>query len=263
MSKIESTARTLIYRHKRSEHVKVGTFSIHTHNTYELIYFLGGNATHVIEDRKYKLKKGDLIIVRPLQYHFIQIDSSADYERFNILFDPQMHRIEGVELIPDRLEVINLTSNPIADNIFQKCDLYRKEYSKESFHRLLSHLISELFYNISLFAGEHEGGETASLSPLISSALRYINENLCTVSGIKEIAAHLFISESYLFRIFKTELHQTPKNYILGKRLTLAQKKILSGEKPSAVATECGFGDYTVFYRNYVARFGHSPSQKT
>ncbi len=252
----------LTYRHHVSASPSPDAYSMHTHNTYELLYFISGDATYVIEDRKYKLKKGDLIIVRPLQYHFIQIDSSADYDRFNILFDPAMHGIEGVDLIPDSMEVINLTSNPIADNLFQKCDLYRKECSTETFHRLLSHLISELFYNISFFADNQKGGETASLSPLISGALRYINENLCTVSGISEIANHLFISESYLFRIFKSELHQTPKNYILGKRLTLAQKRILSGEKPSVVATECGFGDYTVFYRNYVARFGRSPSQE-
>jgi AraC-like DNA-binding protein len=93
--------------------------------------------------------------------------------------------------------------------------------------------------------------------------LRYINENLCTLSGVEEVANHLFISESYLFRMFKNELHQTPKKYILEKRLLMAQKKILSGEKPSDVSVECGFGDYTVFYRNYLSRFGHAPSVDT
>jgi len=251
----------ITYRHHVTKEPKPDAYSMHMHNTYELLYFLAGDATHVIEDRKYKLKRGDLILIRPLQYHFIRIDSSADYERYNVLFDPQMHHVEGLDLIPDDLEVINLTSNPIADAILQRCDLYRKECSDEQFQHLLSHLLSELFYNIGLFAEEPGTKEIASLSPLISSALRYINENLCTVSGIDEVARYLFISESYLFRIFKSELHQTPKKYILEKRLLMAQKKILSGEKPSAVAAECGFGDYTVFYRNYLSRFGRPPSR--
>jgi len=253
----------ITYRHHVTKEPPPDAYSMHMHNTYELLYFLAGDATHVIEDRKYKLKKGDLIIIRPLQYHFIQIDSSVDYERYDILFDPHLHGIEGTELISDDLEVINLTSNPLADNIFQKCDAYRKECSTEQFHRLLPHLLSELFYNISLFASESNAKEIASLSPMISSALRYINEHLCTLSGVEEVANHLFISESYLFRMFKNELHQTPKKYILEKRLLMAQKKILSGEKPSTVATECGFGDYTVFYRNYLSRFGHPPSVDT
>ena len=251
----------ITYRHHVTKAPPPDAYSMHMHNSYELLYFLAGDATHVIEDRKYKLKKGDLIVIRPLQYHFIQIDSSADYDRYNILFDPHLHGIEGTDLIPTDLEVINLTSNPIADQLFQKCDLYRKECTGEQFHRILPHLLSELFYNISLFANEPNAKETASLSPLISNALRYINENLCTLSGVEEVANHLFISESYLFRIFKSELHQTPKKYILEKRLLMAQTKIHSGEKPSVVATECGFSDYTVFYRNYLARFGHSPSQ--
>ena len=49
----------------------------------------------------------------------------------------------------------------------------------------------------------------------------YTNENLCTITGIEEIAEHLFVSESYLFRLFQKELHQTPKKFIMKKRLLL------------------------------------------
>ena len=103
--KMKNDANEIVYRHKKSENVKIGTFSIHTHNTFELIYFLGGNATHVIEDRKYKLKKGDLIIVRPFQHHFIQIDTPGYYERYNILFDPQKHGVESTSLLDRGVEV--------------------------------------------------------------------------------------------------------------------------------------------------------------
>ena len=259
MSKIESTARTLIYRHKRSEHVKVGTFSIHTHNTYELIYFLGGNATHVIEDRKYKLKKGDLIIVRPFQHHFIQIDTAGYYERYNILFDPQEHDIESVYLLDSSTEVISLNSNSFASSIFEKMDEYRERCDKEMFEKLLPHLLSELFYAVYLFQGA--SAETVPLvSPLISKALHFINENLCSVEDVEEISSHLFVSKSYLFRLFKQELHQTPKKYIMEKRLYLAQQMISAGDTPTSVFRRCGFRDYITFYRNYTAFFGRSPT---
>ena len=79
------------------------------------------------------------------------------------------------------------------------------------------------------------------------------------LSDIGEIANHLFVSESYLFRLFKRELHQTPKKYIREKRLLMAQKMLSEGEKPSRVSECCGFSDYTTFYRNYTAFFGRSP----
>lgn len=248
----------IVYKHSVSENLPCDTFSMHTHSAYELLYIIEGDATHVIEDRKYKLKKDDLILIRPLQYHFIQIDAPATYERYDILFDPEKHGIEGVDRLQDGLEVINLSGNSIAKEIFRKCDLYYKNSDGETFDKILSHLLSELFYHISLFPQPlSKNGKT--LSPLISKALKYTNDNLCTITDIGEIAEKLFVSESYLYRLFREELHQTPKKYIMEKRLLLAEKMISSGEKAVSVSKLCGFGDYTTFYRNYTAFFGHSP----
>ena len=255
---IQTTER-IFFKHEVSENLPCDTYSMHTHNAYELIYFISGDATHVIEDRKYKLKKGDLILIRPLRSHFIQIDAPAKYERYNILFDVEKHGVEGAELIPSDMEVINLHGNRVMEDIFQKCDLYRQHSSKDMFEKILVHLLSELFYNIALLPHPLSSNAT-SISPLISQALKYINENLCSIQTIEEIAEHLFVSESYLFRMFQRELHQTPKKYILEKRLFLAQKMLSDGEKPTAVCERCGFGDYATFYRNYRAFFGHSPS---
>jgi AraC-like DNA-binding protein len=104
--------------------------------------------------------------------------------------------------------------------------------------------------------------EGARLSPLISEALGYINRNLCSPLDIGQIADSLYVSESYLFRLFKKELHRTPSKYIREKRLALAQKMLSEGERPTAVCARCGFSDYTTFYRNYVAFFGCAPSER-
>ena len=250
----------MIVKHEISENLPCDTYSMHTHNVYELIYFLDGDATHVIEDRKYKLKKGDLILIRPFQYHFIQIDAPSRYERYDILFDPEKHGVESVNRISEDIEVINISGNSILEDIFRRCDLYYRNSDQNTFEKILSHLLSELFFHITLFPRPFSK-EAITLSPLISEALKYTNENLCTITGTEEIANHLFVSESYLFRQFKKELHQTPKKYIMEKRLLLAQKMISSGEKATLVCKQCGFGDYTTFYRNYIAFYGRSPSE--
>ncbi|MBR2465364.1 MAG: AraC family transcriptional regulator [Clostridia bacterium] len=256
------TTERMFFKHEITENLPCNAFSMHTHNAYELIYFLDGDATHVIEDRKYKLKKGDLILIRPFKYHFIQIDSPAKYERYNVLFDLEKHNVESVLRIPYDAEVLSLAKNSVVEDIFRKCDLYFRHSDKETFEKILSHLLSELFYYVSLFP-QPSSKETASLSPLISKALKYTNDNLFTVEGIAEIAEHLFVSESYLFRLFKKELHQTPRKYIMEKRLLIAQKMIASGEKAQVVCESLGFRDYTTFYRNYTSFFGHSPSEET
>ncbi|MBE6558890.1 MAG: AraC family transcriptional regulator [Ruminococcaceae bacterium] len=257
---IQTTDR-VFFKHEISEDLPCDAYSMHTHNAYELIYFLDGDASHVIEDRKYKLKKGDLILIRPMSYHFIRIEGRARYERYDILFDPQAHGVEGVDLIPEHLEVVSLAGNSLAEDVFRRCDLYRQNCTAEDFSRLLPHLLSELFFSLRAFSGDGTTAEGARLSPLISEFLRYVNRNLCAPIDIGQVAAALFVSESYLFRLFKRELHQTPQKYIREKRLMMAKKMLSEGERPTAVFTHCGFSDYTTFYRNYVTLFGCSPSQ--
>lgn len=258
---IQTTDR-VFFKHEISEDLPPHAYSMHTHNAYELIYFLDGDASHVIEDRKYKLKRGDLILIRPLSYHFIRIDGPARYERYDILFDPQAHGVEGVELLPQDLEVVSLLGNPVAADVFRRCDLYRQSCTEEAFSRLMPHLLSELFFSLSAFSGANRSNEGTRSSPLISELLRYVNQHLCEPIDIGRVAAELFVSESYLFRLFKRELHQTPQKYIREKRLMMAQKMLAEGERPTAVCARCGFADYTTFYRNYVSFFGCSPSEQ-
>ena len=258
---IQTTDR-VFFKHEISEDLPCDAYSMHTHNAYELIYFLDGDASHVIEDRKYKLKKGDLILIRPMSYHFIQIEGQTRYERYDILFDPKAHGVEGVELLPAGLEVVSLAGNPLAEDVFRRCDLYRQGCTEEDFTRLLPHLLSELFFSLRTFSGDGPTAEGARLSPVISEFLRYINQNLCSSLDVGQIADSLYVSESYLFRLFKKELHQTPLKYIREKRLMMAKKMLSEGERPTVVCTRCGFSDYTTFYRNYVAFFGCSPSER-
>ncbi len=215
----------------------------------------------MIEDRKYKLKEGDLILIRPFLHHFVQIDSTTDYERYDILFDAENHGIESALLLPEEVTIVNLSENPIAADVFKRCDFYRKNTDDETFFQILFHMLSELFYNLVVFPQSTPAlGDI--VSPMLSEALHYINEHLFSLKGTGEVAAQLFVSESYLCRLFQRELHQTPKKYIRDKRLLSAERMISRGERPTVAAVRCGFSDYTTFYRNYVSFFGRPPSSK-
>lgn len=236
------------------------SFSGHSHNLYEMLYFLEGDASHVIEDKKYKLKSGDLIITRPQKYHLIQMDSSRDYNRHNILFD---HKALGINVkpLPEWLDVVNIKPDGIVGNIFEKLDYYAENFKNDDFLEVAKLLIQEIIYNVSLVEKQDDGGLSV-INPLLSDAISYIGENLFTVKGISEVAQAVFITESYLYRLFKKELFMSPKKYITQKRLLYAQNKIKKGKKPTDAAAECGFEDYTTFYRNYVSLFGKAPSNE-
>lgn len=254
-------SENLFFKHEISRNMPKNAYSMHSHNMYELLYFVSGNATYVIEDRKYKLKRGDLVLIRPSKYHFIQIDSDCDYERYDILFSPRTKNIDGLSLLDVTPEIINLEEYPMATEIIKKTDFYYKHFDGEDFERILTGLLCELFYLLSVTPATENTDEPKVTSSTLSLALSYINDNLTSLSGVKEVAKNCFVTESYLFRLFKSELHMPPAKYIASKRLLLAERMISEGEKPTAVYEKCGFSDYTTFYRNYRSFFGHAPSK--
>ena len=250
----------LKYNHHVARSPSVKSFTGHSHNQYEVLYFLSGDATYVIEDKRYKLKPGDLIITRPSRYHFIQMDSVQDYERHNILFD---HKRLGIDTspIPEQLDVVRIENGGIVADLFEKLDRYSEAFDKERFVDVARLLIQELIYNLPLV--ERAADEDFSvINPLLSEALAYIAENLFTIKDISEVARAVFVTESYLYRLFKTELKKTPKKYLIEKRLLKAQNRLKKGARPTDVAAACGFDDYTTCYRNYVLHFGKSPSDE-
>ena len=126
----------------------------------------------------------------------------------------------------------------------------------------MSLLLKELFFNLRTNVHIKPAKEDASLHPMLLLALKYINSHLFTVTDVSEIAGELFITESYLFKLFKNQLGTSPKRYIVENRLRAARDLIRTGQKPTDVYEKCGFSDYTVFYRNYVKFFGISPKEE-
>ncbi|WP_165311946.1 helix-turn-helix domain-containing protein [Vibrio ziniensis] len=71
----------------------------------------------------------------------------------------------------------------------------------------------------------------------------------------------LFMSERSFQRRFKTATGKTFKEYLNEVRLEKACQRLLSGEKVSQVAFECGFNDPSYFSQRFKHYFGLSPTQ--
>ena len=60
---------------------------------------------------------------------------------------------------------------------------------------------------------------------------------------------------------FKEYTGITIYQYLLIRRVLMAQEMIQQGMKPKEAALHCGFQDYTSFYRAFKTRAGVSPEQ--
>ena len=237
---------------------KRNNFAKHVHNEFEIILFLEGDATYIIEDRRYKLKPYDLVLIPPSKYHYIQIDSNKDYNRYDMLFPKEPFALP-VARFPDKTDVVSCEDNKIIKDIFAKADRYA-EMGEEVISDLLPGLIKEILYNV-VHSKDYTAPEPQNTSHIISKSLEYINSNLFTIKSIEEVSNFLFIAPTYFFRIFKEQMKISPKKYITVKRLIAAEKRIRDGAKPTDVYSQCGFSTYTAFYKRYVDYFGVAPSK--
>ena len=65
-------------------------FRMHTHDACELFCFLEGKGSFQIEGSSYLLTPGDILLMRPLEAHYIRIDPACRYTRFAIHFRPSL-----------------------------------------------------------------------------------------------------------------------------------------------------------------------------
>ena len=135
------------------------------HNEWEILFFLQGDATYIIEGKHYKLRPYDLVIIRPSKYHYVQIDGNCDYERYNLYFHSAMVGRELLRALPADLEVINCAESAPICGIFDKIDSY-VAFGNSAFLDLLGGLLREIFYNLLYFQRSITASATQISPPL-------------------------------------------------------------------------------------------------
>lgn len=235
---------------------------IHNHDVFEMIFIKGGDISYMIEGKLYKPAKNSLIITPPLQSHSISFYSDTPYERYNILFDEKKLPACLFEKLPTDSMVIHFESNSLVSNLFQKMDYYCKNFEGDDLKLLLIHLVEEVLYNIFLTSNKLVQNDRYTSNPIIQAAVTFIDDNLSSPITINSICDKLYISKSHLHHLFMEYLNITPQKYILSKKLSVAQRELRSGRKATLVYSDCGFTDYSTFFRAYKNFFGYAPSDE-
>ncbi|MGN1052026.1 MAG: PocR ligand-binding domain-containing protein [Candidatus Scatosoma sp.] len=92
---------------------------------------------------------------------------------------------------------------------------------------------------------------------------QYIEQNLTSnILTVEHLCRTFFISKSTLYNLFHKEFQDTLRNYILKKRLQLAEKILLGSNLTiTQISGQCGFTDYNYFTRAFTKKYGISPTK--
>lgn len=250
----------LLFYHTRS--IKPQMVTMHNHDICELLFIKSGNVTYNVGGKCYPLTHNCLVRTRPFEHHSLSFGDSQEYDRYVILFDEKMIYPDIYAQIPSGMDVMNFTNNGLVIGLLQKLDYYFTKLNSKEFEAILLHVILELLYNIRFNANKDLPNNMYIANKSVTDALQYIDANIHTQLNIDEICDSIHITKSYLHQLFVKYLQTTPKQYILSQKLTIAQRELRLGAKPTEVYLSCGFMDYSTFYRAYTKHFGHMPSDE-
>lgn len=245
----------------------------HSHNYFEIYMYIRGEAQLVLNNHIFPVKKGDVVIIPPYYIHsLIPSQENTPYERmFVYITETCMNSFQFNEfsLLKPIIDTVkqgrfhyHITKQADYDRITYAIDQIaasksRDFYGKEMMNR--SYLI-QLFTTINNYIvkahGEKREHETTSL---VSQVIAYLNENFRKDITLDHLCDYFYTNRQTLTRLFKDYTTMTIHNYITIARITQAKQLIHQGILPSKIHTQCGFNDYTTFYRAFKKVEGITP----
>ena len=230
----------------------------HMHSMHEIMFFTEGESEYAIENNRYVVKAGDVLLIKPGEHHFERRVIEPKCSFYCLCFASDIIKNGALaERIFEKREHLSIgCDHPLAEILSAARNiLTASKMNADSLVRAVAEAAVISLDNPTI-TGEDE---TESSSTSINKIIEYINAHLFDIKSIDDITNGVFFSNSYIRATFKREMGIGVMQYVRNKKILAAHRRIRRGEKPTAVYEECGFANYPSFYRAYCAYCGHSP----
>ena len=230
----------------------------HSHDFYEVVYFLQGEATHLLNEKSYCCTANLMVLLRPNDRHCFT-NQSDDV----VLFSLSVRR-EEFEAIADIYGKDFFNQIIRSDNPFfcEHCSLLN--YSLFDYENMSANMkeydCKFLLSYILHYCIKHNELKSAIPSSL-SFAINEIKKIENLHEGIESMVRLSNYSQTHLARMMKKYFNTTPKHYINELRLQKAYDCIILTQKSlELIAEELGFNSYSHFNKIFKERFSVTPA---
>ena len=234
-------------------------FFSHFHNEYELLLFQSGNASFNIDNKVFPLRKNDLLIIHPAQYHKLCLLSSVPYVRHVFNFQRRVLSAKEIETLKNTTPVYHIENDSLIANAFATLKACESIYSVEDFEQLKELTLHSILMNLQYLPKAEEKFHQPHTR--MDDILDFINEHIEEPLNAQILADHFFISKSSVDRAFVEKMQISCKRYINKKKILHAQTLISEGIPAVKAAERCSYESYATFFRQYKTILGISPIQ--
>ena len=244
----------------------------HSHTFYEMLCCRNTcGAEYLVGAERYKLQKGDIILVPPGISHRPLLTEE--------LAEPYIRDVLWIS--EEFMHLLNFTTPNLVTDSFKQpflfrtagtqwsyiCDMFRsgvREAEKEQFGWntvVTANTTNILVHLIRAKLDMHTKPMSAEKPELLEQLLAYIENNMAQKITLAETARHFFISESTISQTFRKKMGISFYQCVTQKRLIASKALIEQNLALESVAERVGFNDYSSFYRAFKQEFGISPRQ--
>ncbi len=248
--------------------------TMHAHDFYEIYCLLNGKMNFLVDGRSFPLEPGTILLVAPGELHKPDIEGPPrDFDRIVLWMNPglvsslyglfpQVLQVFDEQQQRSRLVIPDPKTYQIMLNLMQSL-LYEKELADADSPYLSNLILTQLLINISRILRLHPepNRKPTTRYAAIMKVYEYINQNYQNKINVNYLCEHFFMDRNTLTRQFRRVIGMTPGEYLRRKRLEEAYALIRRGSAVLDAGYQCGFTDYSAFYRAFRAVYGINPSQ--
>ena len=228
------------------------------HSHCEVIHVVQGNIEMTVDGHHHVLNAGETCFVFPYSVH--QYEDSQTAEAYIFLFDPN---VAGTfeDTLYSHVPALPYTG-ALKDAIptyARITKLYNQNtsFATQTATSYISAIVGELLCVLDLQEKSTDSDD------MVKQILSYCTTHFSDEDiSIQKIADNLYISTSYVSKIFNQKLHYSFREYINILRIQHAQKLLLNANyKILDVMLECGFKNQSSFNRVFQNVAGMSPKE--
>ena len=244
---IEKAETPVLFCEQFDEKSDIWNFSSHKHDCIELLYFLYGNAEVKAAGTSTEATFYDIVIYPKGMFHTEQLQFNHHQEVICVWVD-----IPGLEL-PNAICI----QDKDASIKWLLENLHSEYKSEHPCHELIRHYVKT---TAMLIARKCFEGDRAN--DVVSRVMKYIQDHMAETLTVTHLAEIVYVSKSYLSRIFKQKTGMTLIEYQRSVRINTAKMLLVSSNTSVEEITYIvGYNCPKYFSRAFHICTGKSPRE--
>ncbi len=223
----------------------------------------GGSGKTTILASDYPITPGDLIIHNPNTPH---CETSNPNDPLNFLFigitDFQIRDRAKNTIIDQQVKPVIQTREAREQLEFLFTEILKETLDGKVYYQQVAESLSYSILAIVIRLLDLNKELTLNLSPHSMRIKDYIDNHYTADFNLSELSSALYISQTYISHIFKTDMGISPMQYLVKRRIAHAKELLNTTDlSVSEISALCGYDDPVYFSQVFKRIVGSSPTQ--